>query len=84
MNKNYQKAKAAVDQVVKQWNRTTLSDLEKFSRETWIVYGMVHAFLYYLNFDEYNEIKEYIWKTYGFNVGGTSGDMLERGKNDNT
>ena len=40
---------------------------------------MVKAFLYFLNFDEYNEIKEYIYQTYGFNVGGTSGDKLEGG-----
>lgn len=79
MTKNYQKAKAAIDQIVKQWDRTTLSDLEKYCRESWIVYGMVHAFLYYLDFGEYNEIKEYIYQTYGFNVGGTSGDKLEGG-----
>lgn len=71
---NYEKAKACVDQTVKEWNRTTLSDLEKWSLERWQIYGMCHAFLRFLNFDEYNDIKEYIWQAYGFNVGGTSGD----------
>ena len=73
----YERAKACVDNCVKQWNRTELSDLEKWSRESWLVYGMVDAFLYFLDTDEYNDIKEYIWQTYGFNVGGTSGDMME-------
>lgn len=80
MTKNYQKAKAAVDQTVKQWNKTNLSSFEKYYREWWIVQGMVKAFLYFLNFDEYNEIKEYIYQTYGFNVGGTSGDKFEGGE----
>lgn len=75
---NYEKAKSAVDQTVKEWNRTNLSDFEKYYREWWIVQGMVKAFLRFLNFDEYNEIKEYIWQTYGFNVGGTSGDFAGR------
>lgn len=73
----YDRAKACVDNCVKQWNRTNLSDLEKYGRETWLVYGMVDAFLYFLSTDEYNDIKEYIWQTYGFNVGGTSGDYEE-------
>ena len=41
---------------------------------------MVHSFLYFLDFDEYNEIKEYIYRVYGFNVGGTSGDMMKGGE----
>ena len=76
---NYDKAKSAVDQTVKDWNKTTLSDIEKYAREWWIIQGMVKAFLRFLSFDEYNEIKEYIWQAYGFNVGGTSGDLLGKG-----
>ena len=69
--------KRCVDNTVKDWNKTNLSDLEKWSREEGIVWGIVKLALYMLNFDEYNALKEYIWTEYGFNVGGTSGDMLK-------
>ena len=85
MNKhtqNYERAKKAVDQVVKDWNKTTLSDIEKYMIEWWQIHGMVHAFMYFLDFDEYNDIKEYIWQEYGFNVGGTSGDGVKEAKDD--
>ena len=71
------KCKKCVDNEVKQWNRTTLSDLEKYALERYIIWGIVQLALYMLSFDEYNAFKEYIWTEYGFNVGGTSGDKLE-------
>lgn len=76
-SQNYERAKQCVDTCVTNWNKTTLSDIEKYSVECWVVYGMVKAFLYFLNFTEYNDIKEYIYTEYGFNVGGTSGDRYE-------
>ena len=75
---NYDKAKSAVDQTVKEWGQTTLSDIEIYMREWWLIHGMCHAFLRFLSFDEYNDIKEYIWQQYGFNVGGTSGDYTKK------
>lgn len=76
--KNYDKAKSAVDQTVKEWGQTTLSDIEKYMREWWLIHGMCRAFLRFLSFDEYNDIKEYIWQQYGLNVGGTSGDFTKK------
>ena len=72
-----EKCKKCVDNEVRQWNRTTLSDLEKYAMERYIIWGIVQLALYMLNFDEYNAFKEYIWTEYGFNVGGTSGDKSE-------
>lgn len=77
-SKAYLKAKECIDSTVKGWNRTNLSDLEKWCREAWIVYGEVDMALRFLNFSDYNALKEYIWTEYGFNVGGTSGDREER------
>lgn len=70
--------KKCVDSTVKDWNKTNLSDLEKWSREEGIIWGIVKLALYMLNLDEYNALKEYIWTEYGFNVGGTSGDKYEK------
>lgn len=70
------KCKSCVDKEVAQWNRTNLSDLEKWSIEEGIVWGIVELAMFMLNFEEYNAFKEYIWTEYGYNVGGTSGDKL--------
>jgi hypothetical protein len=67
--------KKCVDVTVVDWNKTTLNDIEKWSTEELIIWGIVKLALYMLNFDEYCEFKEYIWTEYGYNVGGTSGDM---------
>ena len=77
-SKNYDKAKSLIDQTVKTWGKTNLSEIEKYMREWWIVHGMVKAYLLFLSFEEYNDIKEYIWQQYGFNVGGTSGDLTDK------
>lgn len=70
----YESAKSLIDQEVKNWNRTTLSDLEKYHREWWIVHGMVHMALAFLNFDDYHKLKQYVYDEYGFNVGGVYAD----------
>lgn len=74
-SERYNRAKACIDQIVTSWNKTDLSDLEKYSREMFIIWGAVDMALYMLNFEEYNELKEYIYQRYGYNVGGTSGDF---------
>ena len=77
LTQKYDKAKACIDQIVTSWDRTTLSDLEKYSREMYIIWGAVDMALYMLSIDEYNELKEYIYQRYGYNVGGTSGDFKD-------
>lgn len=67
---NYERAKACVDKTVKDWNRTNLSDLEKWSREEFIIWGEVNMALRFLNFNDYNRLKQYIYDEYGYNVGG--------------
>ena len=71
----YESAKSLIDQEVKDWNRTTLSDLEKWHREWWIIQGMVHMALAILSFDDYNRLKQYVYDEYGFNVGGVNDDV---------
>lgn len=71
-------AKKCVDVVVRDWNRTNLSDIEKWSVEQGIIWGIVHLALYMLSFEDYNSLKEYIWTEYGYNVGGTTGDSFEQ------
>ena len=74
-SERYNRAKACINQIVTSWNKTDLSDLKKYSREMFIIWGAVDMALYMLNFEEYNELKEYIYQRYGYNVGGTSGDF---------
>lgn len=73
-SKAYLRAKSCIDQCVESWNKTNLSDIEKWGLEAQLIHGMVKMALYFLNFDDYNKLKEYIWTEYGFNVGGTRAD----------
>lgn len=80
MNKpseRFNKAKSCIDKIVADWNKTDLSDLEKYSREMYIIWGAVDMALYMLSLDEYNALKEYIYQRYGYNIGGTSGDFKQ-------
>lgn len=77
LTQKYDRAKACIDQIVTSWDKTTLCDLEKYSREMYIIWGAVDMALYMLSFDEYNALKEYIYQRYGYNVGGTSGDFKD-------
>lgn len=69
--------KKCVDSTVADWNKTNLTDIEKWSTEELIIWGITKLALYMLNFEEYCALKEYIWTEYGYNVGGTSGDIYE-------
>ena len=64
------KFKACVDQCVRSWNRTKLTDLEKWGTERLIVWGIVDAGFFVLSTNDYQRLKDYIWQEYGFNVGG--------------
>ena len=77
MSQALDKAKACVDQCVRDWGKTTLSDLELYSREMFIIWGMTDMALRFLNFNDYNAFKEYVYQEYGCNLGGTTGDYAE-------
>ena len=70
--KNLERLKKAVDQTVNDWNKTRLNDIEKWSTEELIIWGIVKAALYVLNFDDYDKLKQYIYDKYGYNVGGVN------------
>lgn len=67
---NLEKAKKCVDSEVKGWNKTTLSDLEKYALEKYIVWGILDLALYLLTNEDYQKLKQYIYDAYGYNVGG--------------
>lgn len=67
---NLQKAIACVDKEVSGWNRTQLTDLEKWSYERLIIWGIVDLALYILTPKDYQALKQYIYDEYGYNVGG--------------
>lgn len=67
---NLDKAKACVDQVVHSWNRTRLTDIEKWSTEELIIWGVVDLAMYLLSPKDYQALKQYIYDQYGYNVGG--------------
>ena len=67
-SRNLERAKKCVDQTVKDWNKTTLSDIEKWSLEEHIIWGIVHMALFFLDFNDYEALKEYIWTEYGYDV----------------
>ena len=67
---NLDKAKACVDKVVSSWNRTNLTDIEKWSTEELIIWGVVDLAMYLLTPNDYQALKQYIYDRYGYNVGG--------------
>ena len=72
-----EQAKKCIDSMVKDWNKTTLSDLEKYAYEEWLIWGAVKMALYFLNFDDYNKLKKYIYEKYGYDAGGMASYDLE-------
>jgi len=74
LSEKFERAKKCIDQIVNEWDRTTLTDLEKYSMEMYIIWGAFDMALYMLSTDEYYELKEYVYQRYGYNIGGTSGD----------
>jgi len=65
---NYMKAQRCVDNIVRGWGKTNLSDLEKYCREWWLVEGAVDMAMYYLSYKDYEKLKSYIRVEYGFVV----------------
>ena len=66
-------SKECVDQVVNSWNRTQLTDIEKWSIEEGIIWGIFDLALYLLSQNDYQELKNYVLNQYGHNVGGAIG-----------
>ena len=66
-------SKACCDQVVNSWNKTYLTDIEKWSLEEAIIWGIFDLALYLLSPNDYQALKDYVWQKYGFNVGGALG-----------
>lgn len=71
------KCKKCVDGTIIDWEKTKLSTQEKMEVEEYIVGGIVRLALYVLDFSEYNEFKQYIYKKYGYDVGGTGQISIE-------
>lgn len=67
---NYSRFQACIRNNVRNWNKTTLTDIEKYSIEMYIVWGIVDAALYILPLDDYQALKNWVLEEYGYNVGG--------------
>ena len=76
MSQLLDKCKKCVDQVFIDWEKTKLQKSEKRTIEEYEAWGIVHLALYILEFDEYNEFKMYIYKTYGYDPGGCADGQM--------
>lgn len=63
---NLDRLKACIDQTVSAWNRTKLTEIEKYSREQMIIWGIFDAALFVLSSNDYEKLKEYTKENYGF------------------
>lgn len=64
MTKNLERAIACIDKEVASRGKTSLTFIE------YIIWGIVDYALYILSDKEYQELKQYIYDRYGYNVGG--------------
>ena len=72
-----QNAKACVDQIVNSWNRTYLTDIEKYFTEERILWGVFDLALFLLSAPDYQKLKDYTWQKYGYDIGGALGSFNE-------
>lgn len=63
---NLDRLKACIDQTVRGWNRTKLTEIEKYSTEQMIIWGIFDAALFVLDTNDYEKLKEYTKENYGF------------------
>lgn len=63
----YERLKKAVDTEVLQWNKTELSDLEKYERSVYYIGGIRRSALFLLPTDLYLKFSQYLTDTYGVN-----------------
>lgn len=67
---NFNKLQDCIRNKVKNWNKTTLTDIEKYCTEMYIIWGIIDAALYILPLDDYQALKDWVLEEYGYNVGG--------------
>lgn len=65
-----ERAKKCIDSFVTDWGKTNICDLEKHYIPMWQIWGAVHMAMYYLSFNDYNALKQYIYDKYGYDCGG--------------
>ena len=70
-SENFAKAQKCITQIATEWNRTTLSDLEKWGTESQLIHGVFALALYILDEKEYNALKEWVEEEYGFHGFGS-------------
>lgn len=71
-SKNFESFQKCIRQQVTNWNKTTLTDLEKYCIERYIIWGIFDAALYILPLDDYQDLKQWMYDEYGFDIGGVT------------
>lgn len=71
-SKNFESFQKCIRQQVKNWNKTTLTDLEKYCIERYIIWGIFDVALYILPLDDYQDLKQWMYDEYGFDIGGVT------------
>ena len=67
-----------VDSEFIDWEKTNLSKSEKRTIEEYEAWGILHAALYILDFDDYHALIDYVWEKHGYDyTGAHSGEILE-------
>lgn len=67
------RAKKCMDQFVTDWDKTNLSDMEKWFTGEWLIQGAAHMALYFLDFNDYYKLKQYVYEKYRYDIGGMKG-----------
>lgn len=66
-------SKACVDGLVTSWRKTNLTDIEEWSLEEAMIWGVFKLALYLLPTSDYQKLKNYVLEEYGHDVGGAVG-----------
>ena len=77
MSKILEKCKACVDSTFINWEKCVkMSKSERRSTEEHIVWGITRLALYVLDFNEYNQLKRYIYDKHGYDAGGVTDGQI--------
>lgn len=74
LSKDFLKCQKCITQIVTDWNKTTLSDIEKWGLEAQLLHGVFHLAMYILETDEYFKLKIWCEDEYGFTGFSSSAD----------
>ena len=66
----FERLKAAADTEVEQWNKTRLSDIEKYQLSVYYLGGICRAALFVLPTDLYLKFASYLDDKYGYEIKG--------------